>query len=151
MKYGPVVLHLTQRICSQENLKERIRDSAKLRERMQEELEFTDSPFTLSTIRPWYSGLKTGLTGYEMLFFAGGTRIMEISFAPDRLVEHHIDLGRKLPATVIASIPGRKLGDIVGKMGIMEPYWDPEAEILDMVTTNDTPWAVFHPRQKGAA
>ena len=150
MRFGPILLHLTQRVCSPGNLKDRIRDHAKLRERIQEELEFTESPFTLSTIRPWYS-LKAGMTGYEILFFAGQTRITEISLAHDALIEHHIDLGHRLPSSVIASMPGRRLGDIVGEMGIMEPYWDPDAEILDIVRTNDTPWAVFHPKQEGSA
>ena len=147
MKFGPVLLYLTQRVCSPENLKERIRSRTGLLERIQEELEFTESPFTISKIEPWYSGLRTGLTGYEILFFAGRTRVREISLSSSAPVEHHIDLGHRLPSTVIASMPGRSLGDIIGEMGIMEPYWDPNAEILDIVRTNDTPWAVFQPKQ----
>ena len=149
MKFGPVLLHLTKRVCSPDNLKERVRDSAKLLERIQEELEFTESPFALSWIRPWYS-LNDGITGYEMLFFDKGTRIMELSFAHDAAIDHHLDLGQKLPSAVITSMPGRRLGDVVGEMGIMEPFWDPNATI-DIIRTNDTPWAAFHPKQEGVA
>jgi len=151
MKPGPMILHLTQRVCSPENLGERIRKSDGLRERIQEELEFIESPFALSVLRPWYSGLKTGLTGYEMIFFAKGVRLMEISMAHDAAIDHYLDLGRDLPSSVITSMPGRRLADIVGEMGVMEPYWDPDARILDIVRMNDTPWAVFRPRQEGAA
>ena len=55
MKFGPILLHLTERVCSPDNLKERIRSRTGLLERIQEELEFTECPFTVSKIEPWYS------------------------------------------------------------------------------------------------
>jgi len=158
MKFGPIILHLTEKVCSPSKLRKHIFDYDSLYgqcnnlcKKIQEKQELIDSPLTLTGINPWYSGPTTGVTGYEVRFLTGQTRIMEFSFAPDRPVEHHVDLGHELPSSVVTSMRGRKLGDIIGEMGIMEPFWDRDAEILDIVSMNDRLWAVFQPKQKGSA
>ena len=144
MRYGPVLLELSKNICPPEGLKDQIRDPAKLCTKIQEENEFAELPFTVISIRPWYE--ITGLTGYELLFILKGKRILEISRGGDIAIEHHLELTRDLPKTILTGLKGRKLQEIVNGISAMEPYWRKDAEILDIVTTNNVPWAVFHPK-----
>lgn len=118
-----------------------MKDTVNLRERIQEELAFTNSQFSLSYLRPFSND------GYEILCYAKKTRILEISMTKQQKVEHHIDIGNGCPLSVIESIPGKNLGEIVSNFGIMRSYWDPESNVEEVIKMNGNDWIVIYPKQ----